>query len=433
MTKMPSATTLLGLVLYVLAFPMTIMNERAAVVSYLQHGEGLNLVHEFNPDDLSSQKASTAASYHQKLLHITTTLFPDTPLTVRDPDFGITVEGNFVLERRVEMLQWLEDDNAENSIDLEGDVEGTTDLLPSSNRFSYSLEWSSDSISSMSYHDRETHSNPTFAIQSQTFTPPNGLNIVPHYDSGKNHPISTLQFRLASQDIRNFIKPKTLFYIHEDTIHMAGVDGSGTSILAGAGTRPKAAGKGLKKLRRSDFELHDGMIYTKTLPSVLSTTTTTTTTNSDSIVAPNNPGALRISYRVTSMATGRQQNHTTPLLQRIHFAQHVARMHGLAQDLFFDRPRRRARTSAHRQLELLPTIFSQQVRHFARRRTEWWHQMEQSGGVCTVRRNRTRTHLGFLLLLLLLLLLQPRNKSCQPNQQTTTNLGRSRRRVGPET
>ena len=298
-----SATTLLGLVLYVLAFPMTIMNERAAVVSYLQHGEGLNLVHEFNPDDLSSQEASTAASYHQKLLHITTTLFPDTPLTVRDPDFGITVEGNFVLERRVEMLQWLEDDNAENSIDLEGDVEGTTDLLPSSNRFSYSLEWSSDSISSMSYHDRETHSNPTFAIQSQTFTPPNGLNIVPHYDSGKNHPISTLQFRLASQDIRNFIKPKTLFYIHEDTIHMAGVDGSGTSILAGAGTRPKAAGKGLKKLRRSDFELHDGMIYTKTLPSVLSTATTTTT-NSDSIVAPNNPGALRISYRVTSMATG---------------------------------------------------------------------------------------------------------------------------------
>ena len=125
----------------------------------------------------------------------------------------------------------------------------------------------------------------------------------------------------------------------------------------------------------------------------------------------------------------RQQNHTTPLLQRIHFAQHVARMHGFAQDFFFDRPRRRARTSAHRQLELLPTIFSQQVRHFARRRTEWWHQMEQSGGVCTVRRNRT--HLGFLLLLLLLL--QPRNKSCQPNQQTTTNLGRSRRRVGPET
>lgn len=79
---------------------------------------------------------------------------------------------------------------------------------------------------------------------------------------------------------------------------MAGVDGSGTSILAGAGSRPKAAGKGLKKLRRSDFELHDGMIYTKT-PSVLSTTT-----NSDSIVAPNNPGALRISYRVTSVATG---------------------------------------------------------------------------------------------------------------------------------
>ena len=75
--------------------------------------------------------------------------------------------------------------------------------------------------------------------------------------------------------------PTDLFVVQEATLQMAGVEGTGNSILTGSAVKKTAGGK--QRLRRSDYELHDGLIYTKNRNVV---------------------GALRISYRVAPVAKG---------------------------------------------------------------------------------------------------------------------------------
>jgi hypothetical protein len=311
---------------------MTMINERAAVVSYNEHGEGLNQVLEINADTLKDNVGvGTGSPYFNKFIHLTTTSFPNVP-TIKDPDFGITVEHSFVLERIVEMLQWVETDSFAAAGQKADSLENNEDQRWSTtdNRYKYKLEWNSKPINSMSFQDREAHSNPTFSIQSQTFVPPSGLSILPSSGSSpgnsqvaqyeavasgsQQQPLFPLQFVLSPNDVATFIKPKNVFHVGEDTLHMAGVEGSGAAILGGSSAKKvNSKERGNKKLRRSDFELHDGIIYTKGTLSAKTTTTaaaaaTTTTTHMQHTHSFSGdvgiPGSMRITYRFTPTEKG---------------------------------------------------------------------------------------------------------------------------------
>ena len=258
-------TSILGFALYVLSFPMTILNENGAVQSYIAHGEGLGKVVELTTSTTSL--ITSSSSFQGQLVHFTSQHFRDIP-TIKDPDFGITIQHGFALERRVEMLQWIEYDSQAKVATTEEEYEEATAGWNSKNsqsdkddRYNYKLEWRSEAVGSNSYYDRTKH-NPSFLLQSETFVPFTGLTLIPNYDPtsiNSNNPV--LEFHLDARVISNFIKPTTLYAINDDMLQMAGVAGSGASILSGASTKKIAGGK--KMLRRSDYELHDGMLYTK--------------------------------------------------------------------------------------------------------------------------------------------------------------------------
>lgn len=285
-----SILSLLGGALFGLSFPITIINENAAVISYKQHGEGLGKVIELANTNLKT----SSSAYQGELIHFTTNHIRDMP-TITDTDFGITVNTGFALERNVEMLQFIEHDS--QSTATEKDTTINPDEEVQRNRYTYTKEWTSNTINSATFHDR-TKKNPKFSLQSETFVPMMGLNLIPNYNPNSKSTTTSpiLEFLLSASDISNFIKPNTLFPIQEDMLKMAGVDGTGTSILSGATSNTnKINGAGGKKmLRRSDYELHDGMLYTKGA----------TGSSDASSASIDVPGQVRISYRLAPIESG---------------------------------------------------------------------------------------------------------------------------------
>ena len=298
----------LGLLLFTFSLPLTIMNESAAVTSYLSHGEGLGQVEELST---SGSLKSTASSYQNSLVHLISKTFPNSP-TIRDPDFGITVDQAFSLKRKVEMLQWVEYDRQANvpssvASSVASSSSLSTDKSVSEGRYYYTLEWREDFVSSTTYHDRSKR-NSFLPIRSETFVPADGLVCIPN-------PQSTLKFMLSAADISKFVRPHDFFPVNDEMLQMAGVDGSGVSILSSGNDKRKVGGAAAlaakKMLRRSNFEIHDGLLYTKgatrsgaaadaDADADADATGTTTITGSEI----GNAGEIRISYLVSPMSKG---------------------------------------------------------------------------------------------------------------------------------
>lgn len=275
----------LGLLLFTFSLPLTIMNEGAAVTSYLSHGEGLGQVEELST---SGSLKYTATSYQNSLVHLISKTFPNSP-TIRDPDFGITVDQAFSLKRKVEMLQWVEyDRQADVPSSVASSVASSsslsTDKSVSEGRYYYTLEWREDFVSSTTYHDRSKR-NSFPPIRSETFVPADGLVCIPN-------PHSTLKFMLSAADISKFVRPHDFFPVNDEMLQMAGVDGSGASILSSGNDNRKVGGAAAfaakKMLRRSNFEIHDGLLFTKGV-----------TQGGGGI-----GGEIRISYLVSPMSKG---------------------------------------------------------------------------------------------------------------------------------
>ncbi len=264
-----------GLCLFILAFPLLILTERAAVASFAEHSAGLGQVVEVKVGNAGAGAgaARTGGGWAGKLIHLTTKTFGAPMPAVKDLDLGIAVDGCLALSRRVEMLQWVETNTAgmragtaaatatavANAVAADAaaaDAAAASAAAAAVDAgYSYALTWASEPRPSQSFHDR-SYVNPPFRIQPDvSFTPPFGVALVVGVDT----------FQLSAEDARAFLRGRERYDVTDDMLRLGGVVGDGNNILGGAGT---GAGTGAgrsgnrKALRLQDFKLHDGVLYT---------------------------------------------------------------------------------------------------------------------------------------------------------------------------
>jgi len=134
---------LVGLLLFVIAFPLLSWNEGRSVKRYKTLQEGSGLVR-------SVEAASVEAANEGTLIHVTG--LADTPVTLTDPVFGISARA-LKLNRMVEMYQWQEDSQSETQKKIGGKKETTT-------TFTYAKAWSPELVDSSLFEKPAGHENP---------------------------------------------------------------------------------------------------------------------------------------------------------------------------------------------------------------------------------------------------------------------------------
>ncbi len=134
---------LMGLVLFVVAFPLLFLNEGRAVKTYKTLKEGGKTV-------ITVASGSVDAANEGKLVHVTG--LADTETTLTDPVFGVS-EKALKLKRTVEMYQWNEKSKSTTKKKLGGGTETTKE-------YSYSQEWSDKLISTADFKLPSGHENP---------------------------------------------------------------------------------------------------------------------------------------------------------------------------------------------------------------------------------------------------------------------------------
>ncbi|HET7844361.1 MAG TPA: TMEM43 family protein [Xanthomonadales bacterium] len=134
---------LVGLAMFVAAFPLQWWNEGRAVHRRDSLNEGAAAVVYATPDRVDP-------ALEGRLVHLTGKVSAPAPLV--DDAFGISADA-LALERDVEMYQWREKRETKETRKLGGGTERTTE-------YSYSLAWNSDPVDSSDFRHREGHENP---------------------------------------------------------------------------------------------------------------------------------------------------------------------------------------------------------------------------------------------------------------------------------
>lgn len=147
-------SVLLGIVLFVVAFPVLFWNEGRAVRTAKSLAEGASAVVSISADTVS-------AANEGKLVHMTGEA--TTTETLSDPEFGVSTPA-IKLKRQVEMYQWEEQKKSQSRTKLGG---GTETVIT----YTYRQAWSPSLIDSSSFKHREGHENPAaMPVASQTWT-----------------------------------------------------------------------------------------------------------------------------------------------------------------------------------------------------------------------------------------------------------------------
>jgi Transmembrane protein 43 len=145
-------SVLIGLALFIVAFPVLFWNEGRAVQTAKSLEEGAGAVVSVKPDQVD-------AAHEGKLVHLTGPV--STEGTLADPDLGVEAEG-VKLVRQVEMFQWKENERSEKRKKLGGGEETVT-------TYTYEKTWSDDAIDSASFQESDGHQNPgSFPIEANT-------------------------------------------------------------------------------------------------------------------------------------------------------------------------------------------------------------------------------------------------------------------------
>lgn len=134
---------LMGLLLFVVAFPLLFWNEGRAVKTHKTLKEGGKTV-------ITVASDSVDASNEGKLVHVTG--LADTDATLADPVFGVS-EKALKLKRTVEMYQWNEKSQSTTKKKLGGGTETTKE-------YSYSQGWSDKLANTADFEHPEGHENP---------------------------------------------------------------------------------------------------------------------------------------------------------------------------------------------------------------------------------------------------------------------------------
>lgn len=134
---------LLGLALFLLAFPLLFWNEGRSLTTYKSLKEGGSTVVSVASDSIDPANAG-------KLIHLSG--FADTKATLTDEDFGVSVNA-LKLRRNSEMYQWKEESSSETSKKLGGGTETVTE-------YTYTRVWSEKVINSDNFKRSQGHQNP---------------------------------------------------------------------------------------------------------------------------------------------------------------------------------------------------------------------------------------------------------------------------------
>lgn len=134
---------LVGLVLFIAAFPLLFWNEGRAVRRYKTLNEGAGSV-------VSLPQPRVMSEYEGKLVHVSGKAVTDEIVT--DTQFEVVVNA-IKLKRKVEMYQWKESKNHKTKKKLGGGEETVT-------TYSYNKSWSSNLIVSSNFKKPSGHQNP---------------------------------------------------------------------------------------------------------------------------------------------------------------------------------------------------------------------------------------------------------------------------------
>lgn len=134
---------LVGLVLFIVAFPLLFWNEGRAVKTSKTLKEGGKTVVTVASDNVD-------AANEGSLIHVTG--LADTDATLIDPVFGVSAKA-LKLRRTVEMYQWREKSQSKTKKKLGGGTETVTE-------YSYGTEWSDHLINSAGFKKTSGHQNP---------------------------------------------------------------------------------------------------------------------------------------------------------------------------------------------------------------------------------------------------------------------------------
>lgn len=143
----------IGLLLFIVAFPLLFWNEGRAVDRTQALAEGTSVVISIPAEAVDPQNAG-------HLVHVSGMTRTEDVLT--DPEFEIS-ENAIRLQRHVEMFQWIENQKSETREKLGGGTETVT-------TYTYEKSWSENLQRSTAFHQPEGHVNPaTMPIESSSF------------------------------------------------------------------------------------------------------------------------------------------------------------------------------------------------------------------------------------------------------------------------
>ena len=154
---------LVGLILFIVAFPLLISNESAPVNQYRASGVARGMVVPITTDNMKSTNDG-------KLILIQGTPHVENPLY--DDPFGVQVNA-LKLIRTVEMYQWVEDnDKPKNKAKTKPKAKDQSEAEEPKIHYTYSKKWLSTSEDSQKFHQKEGHENPDMTYQSMDFPTP---------------------------------------------------------------------------------------------------------------------------------------------------------------------------------------------------------------------------------------------------------------------
>ncbi len=146
-------SVLVGLVLFVVSFPILFWNEGRAVKTARSLEEGSGAVVSISSDQVSPANEG-------KLVHVTGPIATDGPVV--DTDLGVQATA-VKLVRNVSMYQWIEEEKSETRKKLGGGEETVT-------TYEYKKDWSSSAVDSSAFQVPAEHENPgEFPLPSATF------------------------------------------------------------------------------------------------------------------------------------------------------------------------------------------------------------------------------------------------------------------------
>ncbi len=136
---------LIGIIMFIVSFPVLFWNEGRAVRTAQSLAEGSKSVISVSSDKVDSGN-------EQKLVHLTG--LATTKETLKDSIFNVSEKNAIKLIRHVEMYQWKEHKKSESRKQVGGNKKTIT-------TYSYDRVWSDDIINSRNFNQSQGHQNPS--------------------------------------------------------------------------------------------------------------------------------------------------------------------------------------------------------------------------------------------------------------------------------